>query len=251
MGVRSLAPYAVLLAAWWAAGLVSPLVPTPLEVAERLLDPRFDEVLIHAYLLTAARASAGYLLGVGLGLGLAVLAALLRVEAGLEPLAALLASVPPVAWIPVLIAVMGVGPWRLPVAAAVLASLPVVLHDALSGLRGLDAEEVGVARSLGARGAFLWRTVVLPRLVERLLPAAKIEAIMAWKVVFVTEMVAVTSGLGYLAMVYADTLDTPGLFAVVALLTATVAGRVRLLTLIEERVLRARGLGVEARWLYA
>ena len=155
---------AAVLAAWWAASLASPFIPSPLEVAALLLDGRFMATVLHAYLLTAVRALAGYAIGLAAGLLLGIVAAVLRVAEGVEPVAALIASVPSVAWIPILIAVMGVDEMRLPVAAAVLCSLPPILHEVLAGLRSLDPEEVGVAKSLGARGFFLWRTVVLPRI---------------------------------------------------------------------------------------
>ena len=68
---------------------------------------------------------------------------------------------------------------------------------------------------------------------------------MVWKTVFAAEMVAVPSGLGYLAMIYADSLEIAKLLFVVGLLTATVALLVRILTHLEKRVLAERGLGVE------
>ncbi len=239
------AAFAMLLGAWWAASLASPFIPSPAAVATLAFDRAFLETVLHAYALTALRAIIGYLIGLAAGVLLGVVAAVLRVAEGLEPLAALVASVPSIAWIPILIALMGVDELRLPVTAAVLCSLPPILHEVLAGIRSLDPEEVGVARSLGARGFFLWRTVVLPRLFERIFPAAKAEAIMTWKTVFAAEMVAVPSGLGYLAMMYADNLETAKLIFVVALLTATVAAIVRILTIVEKRVLASRGLGVE------
>ena len=242
--LREAAGFAVLLGVWWAASLVSPFIPSPVDVVALLTDQAFLLKVFHAYLLTALRATLGYLIGLAAGVILGVVAALLRIDAGLEPVAALVASVPSIAWIPILIALLGVDELRLPVTAAILCSLPPILHEVLAGLRSLDPEEVGVARSLGARGPFLWRTVILPRLFERIFPAAKAEAIMTWKTVFAAEMVAVPSGLGYLAMIYTDSLEMDKLIFVVALLTATVALLVRILTVVERRVLAARGLGV-------
>ena len=237
--------FILLLVAWWLASIASPFIPSPLDVAMLLFDTRFVSTVLHAYILTAFRATLGYAIGFAAGVVVGLVAAVLRIAEGLEPVAALIASVPSVAWIPILIALLGVDEVRLPVTAAILCSLPPILHEVLTGLRSLDPEEVGVAKSLGARGFFLWRTVILPRIFERIFPAAKAEAIMTWKTVFAAEMVAVPSGLGYLAMIYADSLDIARLIFVVALLTATVALIVRLLTAVERHVLASRGLGVE------
>jgi ABC-type nitrate/sulfonate/bicarbonate transport system permease component len=80
-------------------------------------------------------------------------------------------------------------------------------------------------------------------------PAVKIEAAMVWKTVFAVEMVAMPSGLGYLAMLYADLLDVTHVAAIVAVLTLTVIGIVHFVTFMEKRILTERGFGVES-WQY-
>lgn len=239
----------LLLVAWYAASAATRgFLPPPHAVAAAFLDPGFDAELARAYMLTAVRALTGYALGLAAGLGLGVLAAAARLHRVLEPVAAIVASVPSVAWIPILIALVGVDEFRLPVLAALLCSLPPILYEVFNAVSTLDPETVGVAMSLGARGAYLWRTIILPHILERVYPGAKIEAIMAWKTVFAAEMIAVPSGLGYLAITYADMLDMKHLLAVIAVLTATIAALVRLLGILEERMLAERGLGV---WSYA
>ncbi len=235
---------ATLILLWYAASLATKgFIPPPHAVAAVFLDPGFDKELLHAYVLTASRAITGYALGLLAGLALGLLAVALRIYALLEPLAAILASIPSIAWIPILIALVGVDEFRLPVLAAFMCSLPPILYEVFNAASAIDPEMVGVARSLGAHGVYLWRTIILPHVLERIYPGAKIEAIMSWKTVFAAEMIAVPSGLGYLAIVYADMLDMTKLLAVIAVLTGTIAAIIRVLTLIERRVLAERGLG--------
>ncbi|BEP16690.1 hypothetical protein PYJP_00420 [Pyrofollis japonicus] len=243
--------YLVLLAAWQLAAIAysSPWLVGPLEIARVFADKVFLAKLVDAYLLTAMRALTGFALGLVAGLGLGVLAGMVALRLGgvLEKLSAIIASVPSVAWIPLLIALLGTDEFRLPVAASFLCSFPPILYQVFSALRSVDPEEVAVAQTLGAEGMYLWRTIILPKVLEKLFPAVKVESVMTWKTVFAAEMVAVPSGLGYLAMLYADLLDVAHVAAIVFVLTATVAVFVSLASRFEKRVLAKRGLG-ERSW---
>ncbi len=240
---------ATALMLWKAAELLTRgYIPGPLSVATAFTDPVFLHRLLAAYTATASRALLGYTLGLAAGLSLGLAAAAVRLEL-LEPAATLVASVPPIAWIPILIALLGADDIRLPVLAAFMGAFPPILYEVVHTVSSLDPEEVGVALTLGAHGLYLWRTIILPRVSERVFPAAKIGAIMAWKIVFASEMIAVPSGLGYLAMLYADLLDLRHLIAVVAVLTITVVSMVHLISIVERRIISSRGLGVESEWL--
>ena len=247
--LQQLVLYAVLLAAWQILAMLYPStwLPSPLDIARVFTEKQFLEKLVDAYTLTALRAVTGFALGLvaGLviGLGTGLLASPLT--GSLEGLASIAASVPSIAWIPLLIAAMGIDSFRLPVAASFLCSFPPILYQVFSALRSIDPEEVAVAQTLGAEGPYLWRTIILPRVVEKIFPAAKIEAVMTWKTVFAAEMIAVPSGLGYLAMVYADLLDVAHVAAIILVLTLSVALIVHVLNTLEKKILAKRGLGVE------
>ena len=241
------AAYAIILIVWQAASYAARgWLVGPLDILSAYADPGFASKLVEAYAVTATRALTGFLLGLVAGLGLGLLTAYIRVgEDVAEGLAAVASSVPSVAWIPLLIAAMGVDEFRLPVAVSFLCSFPPILYQSISAARSIDPEQVMVARTLGARGLFLWRTIILPSIVEKVFPAVKVEAAMVWKTVFAAEMVAVPSGLGYLAMLYADLLDVRHVAAIVALLAVTVAAIVYVVSRVEKLMLKRRGLGVQ------
>lgn len=248
MRARNAAVYAAVIGLWQLVALLlhTQWLPGPLDIAATFAEEDFMRRLAGAYVLTAIRALTGFTLGLIAGLALGLLAGVRAYLSDfLEGIATLAAAVPSVAWIPLLIAAMGVDEYRLPITVSFLCSFPPILYQTLGALRSLDVEEVMVARTLGARGFFLWRTVILPSILEKVFPAVKVEAAMVWKTVFAAEMVAVPSGLGYLAMVYADLLDVRHVAAIVALLALTVMAIVALVSRVERAILASRGLGVE------
>jgi len=246
---QTLLAYSLMLCLWQLAASLSKntWLIGPLDVARVFLDKGFLDKLLAAYMDTLIRSLVGFLGGLALGLALGLVTGLLSLRLGgvFESLAALAASVPGVAWIPLLIAVMGIDSFLLPVTASILASFPPILYQVYSTLRSIDPEEVAVARTLGASDTYLLRTIIAPRVVLGLFPALKIEAVLSWKIVFAVEMIAATSGLGYLAMMYADLLDVAHVAALVAVLVASVALMVRLVSVAENRLVKKLGLGVE------
>ena len=246
--LRTMFTYLLSLLAWQLLAEASKgVIPGPLDIAAAYAERDFILRLASAYSLTAFRAAVGFLLGLTAGLGLGLVAAYARFsEDIIEGFAAFTSSIPSVAWIPLLIASMGVNEYKLPIIVSFLCSFPPILYQTLSALRAMDHEQIMVARTLGARGWFLWRTIILPSILEKVFPAVKIEAAMVWKTVFAAEMVAVPSGLGYLAMMYADLLDVKHVAAIVLLLAATVAAVVRAASLAEKALLKKRGLGVSS-----
>ena len=104
-------------------------------------------------------------------------------------------------------------------------------------------DQIEVALVLGAKPLFVFREIVLPQALLRLIPQIKTEAVMAWKTVFVTEMVALSSGLGYLAITYATAIEMDKLLAVTLIFTLTTLALIELFEHLE-RYLSNKWLGV-------
>jgi len=222
------------------------LVPAPTDVARVFMNLNSTYLIAVNYSLTAARALAGFILGLAGGIGLGVIFSIRSMHNYIQPVATLFFAVPSVAWVPILIVWVGIKEFELPVTASFLCSFPPVLYGMINALRTVDREQVDVAMVLGARPRTVFTKVVLPQALLKVIPLIKTEAVMAWKTVFVTEMIALSSGLGYLAMVYATTIDTSKLIAVVIVLALTTLAIVQLFDLIE-RKLSSRWVG-ELRW---
>ena len=253
MGVRpgrspvGLASVLAALAAWELAARLAP-VPTQLfppfsGVVRALIDLTASGELPLHYVRTLARVVIGFGLGSTLGVAVGAAAAYHRLTYGAAyPLIGLLYAVPAVAWIPLFMLWVGLGE-ALPVTVVFMCSFPPTAYATLTGARSVDAEMIRVARTLGAEGLTLLREVVLPQALPHILSGLKVEAGMAWRTCFVTEMVAMSSGLGLLAMEAQSVLRVDQILAVVLVLAASNYAFSWAFERLELSILRRRGAG--------
>ncbi len=239
MRFKALASIAVFLAVWEAlvdfGVLPRVIVPSPSDVVAFMLNARNVATIAYNLGWTAARATGGFAMGLCVGLGLGFLLSARSLSDYLMPLITAVFAVPSIAWIPILIVWVGLKPLELPMTASFLCSFPPVLYGVLNAVRTMDKEQVGVAMALGARPSTVMRRVIIPQTLVRIIPLIKTQAVVAWKSTFAAEMIALSTGLGALAMTYATTLETDGLIAVVAVLSAVTAAIVQAFDAIEKR----------------
>lgn len=207
----ALLPFALLLAAYLFGS------------AARLADNPDDKLLPSGARMAAAverlaftedQRSGGYLFwrdtGASLqrlGLGLAISAALglaLGLAAGtvpvfgapLSPLLAVLSMIPPLAILPILFIVFGLGELSK-VVLIVIGIAPVLARDLEQRAREVPPELIVKAQTLGASTWTLMLRVVLPQLLPRLLIALRLALGSAWLFLIAAEAIAATEGLGY------------------------------------------------------
>jgi ABC-type nitrate/sulfonate/bicarbonate transport system permease component len=214
------------------------LVPSFTDVLRALYYLIYTGVLPGNYAMSALRALLGFVLGTTVGIALGVSISAKSIQNLVQPVVTLLFTVPSVAWVPILIVWIGIKEIELPLATSFICSFPPVLYGTINSFRTVDIEQVEVARILGAKPRDILFRVVMPQVFLKLLPVIKVEAVMVWKTVFVTEMVALSTGLGYLAMVYATTLDMDKLLASIAVLSLTTLAIVQGFDYIESRFSR-------------
>jgi NitT/TauT family transport system permease protein len=141
----------------------------------------------------------------GLGIGIAALAGLcLGVLAGilplfrapLSPLLTVMSMVPPLAILPILFIVFGLGELSK-VMLIVIGITPVLARDLEQRAREIPTEILIKAQTLGASTWTLILRVVLPQLLPRLLIALRLVLGSAWLFLIAAEAIASTDGLGY------------------------------------------------------
>ena len=141
----------------------------------------------------------------GLGIGIAALAGLcLGVLAGilplfrapLSPLLTVMSMVPPLAILPILFIVFGLGELSK-VMLIVIGITPVLARDLEQRAREIPSEILIKAQTLGASTWTLILRVVLPQLLPRLLIALRLVLGSAWLFLIAAEAIASTDGLGY------------------------------------------------------
>lgn len=192
---------ALLLLAWQAAAsaLATRALPGPLDTA-RALAAALGEGLLSHFGVSAWRV----LLATALGLGLGAPAGLLmgrsrRLDAVAGPLVFLAYPVPKVVFLPVLLVLFGIGdgPKVALIALIVFFQILVTARDAA---RGIPASAVLSVRSLGASSRQVFRHVVVPAVLPDVFTALRISTGTAIAVLFFSETVAGTDGLGWYIM---------------------------------------------------
>jgi NitT/TauT family transport system permease protein len=189
---------AILLVAWELAALAihSPALPTPVsaltDFARLFVSDLLLNLLVSGYRVLAAVAI-GTVLAVPLGL---VLGRTPRADAVFAPVVFLLYPVPWVVLLPVFLVLLGIGdaPKIALITVIVFFQLLVTSRDAA---KAIPRASVLSVRSLGASRAQVFRHVVVPAALPDIFTALRIASGTAIAVLFLSETVAGTSGLGW------------------------------------------------------
>lgn len=207
---------AALLLLWWAV--------TASELIEPLFLPPPAAVLQKGWLL----ATQGYMestlwqhLGASLGrIGLALLFAVLtaipvgiaighnRIARGiLDPLIEFYRPIPPLAYLPLIVIWCGIGELSKVLLIYLAIFAPIAIATA-TGVRNVDSAKLRAAQSLGASRAQLVRHVILPGALPDILTGVRIGLGVGWSTLVAAELIAATSGLGFMVQSAAQFLVT-------------------------------------------
>jgi len=141
----------------------------------------------------------------GLGIGIAtlmslsvglVLGVLPPVRATFGPLVTCIAVIPPIALLPILFIVLGLGETSK-VALIVIGIAPVMMRDIAAHVGALPREQIIKAQTLGASSWQIMIRVALPQAMPRLLHAIRLALGPAWVFLISAEAIASDIGLGY------------------------------------------------------
>ncbi|MDN4161822.1 ABC transporter permease [Nocardioides abyssi] len=218
----------VLLLGWWLVtrtGLVRPLyLPPPGDVwdafvrantdhpvsagSERIVRGEQNYYLWEHLLASLQRIAIGVGGGVLLGVPLGLLMGTTWLGVVLEPYLNFLRSLPPLAYIGLLIVWFGIGDtskiWLL-----FLAAFPPVAMATISGVRGVREDQVNAVRSLGASRRQTLTAVVLPATLPEVLTGIRVATGFAWTTVVAAEIANGIPGIGGLAYLAGEQLRTP------------------------------------------
>jgi NitT/TauT family transport system permease protein len=142
-------------------------------------------------LLTALAISA--LIGVTLGVAIGVLPYLRH---ALAPFVAAVSLIPPLAILPILFIVVGLGELAK-ITLIIIGVAPVVIRDLAIRTGELPGEQIIKAQTLGASTWQLVVRIVLPQMWPRLIDALRLTLGSAWLFLIAAEAIASTEGLGY------------------------------------------------------
>ncbi|MGY2260206.1 taurine ABC transporter permease TauC [Pseudomonas sp. SDO55104_S430] len=214
----SLLTLAALVFVWWAvtaSGLIEPLfLPPPSAVLQKgwlLATTGYMDSTLWQHLGAS-------LSRIGLGLGFAVLTAVPvgiaiganRIARGvLDPLIEFYRPIPPLAYLPLIVIWCGIGELSkvLLIYLAIFAPIATATATA-TGVRTVDPAKLRAAQSLGATRAQLIRHVILPSALPDILTGVRIGLGVGWSTLVAAELIAATSGLGFMVQSAAQFLVT-------------------------------------------
>lgn len=207
---------AVLLGSWWLV--------TAYEWVEPLFLPPPSAVLEKAWLLmtkgymdsTLWQHLEASLQRIGLALFFAVLTAIPvgiaighnRIARGIfDPLIEFYRPVPPLAYLPLIVIWCGIGEFSKVLLIYLAIFAPVAIATA-TGVRTVDKTKLRAAQSLGASRWQLIRHVILPSALPDILTGVRIGLGVGWSTLVAAELIAATSGLGFMVQSAAQFLVT-------------------------------------------
>jgi NitT/TauT family transport system permease protein len=118
------------------------------------------------------------------------------VRSGLSPVVTAISLIPPMAILPILFIVFGLGELSK-VVLIVIGITPFLIRDIQGRVSQLPSEQLVKAQTLGANSWQLIIRVILPQVMPRLIEGVRLSLGPAWLFLIAAEAVAATDGLGY------------------------------------------------------
>lgn len=200
-GARLLGPLLLVLV-WEAAsrlGILSPYTLTaPSTAVLTGYEMLADGTLLPHLLASASRAYAGLLLGVAVGVILALISGLTRTgEALVDGVVQIKRAVPTLALVPLVIIWLGIGE-AMKIFLIFTAVLVPVYINTHAAVRGIDIGHVELARTLGLTRSEFIRKVALPGALPGFFVSLRLAVTLCWTSLVVLELINTQTGIGYL-----------------------------------------------------
>ena len=139
----------------------------------------------------------GLVFGIIIGVPLGLFMGLNRFAKGFfDPLIELYRPVPPLAWAPLIISVLGIDNTGK-VFLLFMVSLSIMIISARAGASGTQLSKIHAAHSLGASKKQILRHVIFPNSLPEILTGIRVAVGMCWGTLVAAEFLAGTTGIGF------------------------------------------------------
>jgi NitT/TauT family transport system permease protein/taurine transport system permease protein len=197
-------PFLVLIAGWWLLPHVMQYPAYMLPPISAVLDFAWESVrdgsLLKSVVASLARLAAGFAIGMALAVPLGLAIALNRHVADLfRPLLSFLQAIAGIAWVPLTIIWFGIGNGSV---VFVIANTIFFasLYNTIVGVQSIPTPLYRAVRSHGGKGWSLMTNLLLPGALVQLLLGVRTSMAYGWRALVASEMIAGSSGLGYMTM---------------------------------------------------
>ena len=189
-------------------------LPSPLMVAQSLIDLISDGTLIYSTAVTLLRLFVGFstsiIIGVGVGLAMVKFP---QFGKTMNSFAVGLQSFPSIAWVPFAILLIGLNDSGI-LFVVIMSSVFSIMISTYSGIRNIPPIYIRSARNMGAKGISLFRHVMLPAATPSLIVGIRQGWSFAWHALVGAEMLITTLvGLGYILSVGREFSNMPQIIA--------------------------------------
>lgn len=144
-----------------------------------------------------SRLAMGVLIAAVIGLVIGMLTGALPLfNVGFSPLLTIVSLIPPLAILPILFIIFGLGEVSK-VVLITIGIMPFIARDIQRRTQEIPTEQLVKAQTLGANTPQIMYRVVLPQVMPKLLDAVRLSLGSGWLFLIAAEAVAATDGLGY------------------------------------------------------
>ena len=236
---------------WWFvtyAGFVKPLfLPSPMAVIDAFMVMLRDgftgaSFWEHTWVSTL-RVFGAFLLACVVGIPLGIAMGMSPVARGIfDPPIEFYRPIPPLAYLPLMIIWFGIDELSKVLLIFLSVLAPMAL-GARAGVKSAAIEQIHAAYSFGATRWQVIRLVVLPSAMPEIFTAMRVGIGFGWTTLVAAEMVAATSGLGYMVLSASRFLQTDIVIMGIVVIAAIAYGFDHLIRFIERRVVPWKGRG--------
>lgn len=182
---------------WWVLSVNGFQFPTPPEVAVRAWELLADGTLQADVLASLRRVLTGFLLGSLAAVAVGFLMGWYTVGRGLfEPWIQFFRTIPPLAMLPLVLVMLGIGETPK-IFVIFLAAFLACVISTYQGVVDVDRTMIDAARVLGAKDAAIFLRVVVPASTPFILVGMRVGLGSAWATLVASELLAAQEGLGY------------------------------------------------------
>jgi NitT/TauT family transport system permease protein len=214
----------------------NPLIPTPLDVVLSFWTGALDGTLLSHSLASLFRVLTGFLLGVALAIPAGFLMGWYWLARGLfEPWVQFFRTIPPLALIPLVIVILGIGE-NARIFVIFLASFLSCVLAVFQGVRNVDVTLINAARVLGAKDRTIFARVVVPASTPFIFVGTRVALGASWATLVASELVAAPTGLGRMMQSASQFLQTDRIVVGIIIIGILGFAMDRLILLAERRL---------------
>ena len=194
--------YVLLFAGWqalfWFGAIPAYLLPSPLQVAQRLGEITTDGLLWPGLKATLVRMVIGFAIAALIGLLIGLLMGMSRiVNSCLKSLFLGLQTLPTAAWVPVSLLIFGLKDQGI-YFVIVMSAMPAVAIATSDGILQIPPIYIRAAKTLGTSPLAMPLTVILPASLPSIVTGIKLGWTLGWHGAVSAELIKSTVGLGFL-----------------------------------------------------